>query len=234
MKNLIKTYIEVEVLKKLITKNTKVLSLNPNLPIEYEFSEKRKIKFINYVKKMGVVLVYDEAYYHFGAKSEIKNSINKDIIIMRTFSKAWGLPSLRLGFLVTNKKLRDYISKCRSLVETNALSFQIAMWALKNKYILNQHVSQIKKGSKFLSTKFKKINQPFIGGKVTNAMLIKMNSSDEVEKVKKYMRKNKIYVRTNFKNEIKNFFRISLGSERKMRIFYNKFLKWKSINEKYN
>ena len=75
-------------------------------------------------------------------------------------------------------------------------------------------MSQIKKGSKFLSTKFKKINQPFIGGKVTNAMLIKMNSSDEVEKVKKYMRKNKIYVRTNFKNEIKNFFRISLGSER--------------------
>ena len=71
---------------------------------------------------------------------------------MRTFSKAWGLPSLRLGFLVTNKKLRDYISKCRSLVETNALSFQIAMWALKNKYILNQHVNQIKKGSKFLTS----------------------------------------------------------------------------------
>ena len=227
--------IEVEALKKLITKNTKVLFIvNPNLPIEYEFSEKEKNKIYKLCKKNKIVLVYDEAYYHFGAKSEIKNSINKDIIIMRTFSKAWGLPSLRLGFLVTNKKLRDYISKCRSLVETNALSFQIAMWALKNKYILNQHVSQIKKGSKFLSTKFKKINQPFIGGKVTNAMLIKMNSSDEVEKVKKYMRKNKIYVRTNFKNEIKNFFRISLGSERKMRIFYNKFLKWKSINEKYN
>ncbi len=227
--------IEVEALKKLITKNTKVLFIvNPNLPIEYEFSEKEKNKIYKLCKKNKIVLVYDEAYYHFGAKSEIKNSINKDIIIMRTFSKAWGLPSLRLGFLVTNKKLRDYISKCRSLVETNALSFQIAMWALKNKYILNQHVRQIKKGSKFLSTKFKKINQPFIGGKVTNAMLIKMNSSDEVEKVKKYMRKNKIYVRTNFKNEIKNFFRISLGSERKMRIFYNKFLKWKSINEKYN
>ncbi len=227
--------IEVEALKKLITKNTKVLFIvNPNLPIEYEFSEKEKNKIYKLCKKNKIVLVYDEAYYHFGAKSEIKNSINKDIIIMRTFSKAWGLPSLRLGFLVTNKKLRDYISKCRSLVETNALSFQIAMWALKNKYILNQHVSQIKKGAKFLSTKFKKINQPFIGGKVTNAMLIKMNSSDEVEKVKKYMRKNKIYVRTNFKNEIKNFFRISLGSERKMRIFYNKFLKWKSINEKYN
>ena len=55
------------------------------------------------MQKNKIVLVYDEAYYHFGAKSEIKNSINKDIIIMRTFSKAWGLPSLRLGFLVTNK-----------------------------------------------------------------------------------------------------------------------------------
>ena len=63
---------------------------------------------------------------------------------MRTFSKAWGLPSIRLGFLVTNKKLCEYISKCRSLVETNAFSFQIAMWALNNKKILNNHVSQIK------------------------------------------------------------------------------------------
>ena len=48
---------------------------------------------------------------------------------MRTFSKAWGLPSIKTGFLVTNRKLCEYISKVRSLVETNALSYQIAMWA---------------------------------------------------------------------------------------------------------
>ena len=72
---------------------------------------------------------------------------------MRTFSKAWGLPSIRLGFLVTNRKLCEYISKCRSLVETNALSYQIAMWALNNRKILDNHVLQIKKGSKYIQKK---------------------------------------------------------------------------------
>ena len=226
--------LDVKSLKRIINKKTKILFIvNPNLPIEYELSNKQKKEIYNICKINKTILVYDEAYFHFGAKSEIKNSLNKDIIVMRTFSKAWGLPSIRLGFLVTNKKLRDYLSKCRSLVETNAFSFQVAMWALKNKYILKQHVNQIKKGSKFLTKNFKKIKQPFIGGKVTNAMLVKLNSSSDVKNVKKYMERKKIYIRTNFKNEIQNFFRISLGSEKKMKIFFKFFLKWKSSNGSY-
>ena len=83
--------------------------------------------------KKNIILVYDEAYYHFGSKSEIKNSIKKKSNCYENIFKSMGLPSIRLGFLVTNRKLCEYISKCRSLVETNALSYQIAMWALNNR-----------------------------------------------------------------------------------------------------
>ena len=87
------------------------------------------------------------------------------------------------------------------LVETNALSFQIAMWALKNKYIWNQHVSQIKSSSNFSQQNLKKlINHS--SEESNQRYATKMNSSDEVEKVKKY-EKNKIYVRTNFKMKSK-------------------------------
>ena len=50
---------------------------------------------------------------------------------MRTFSKAWGLPGIRLGYMATNPQLCDYVSKCRSLVETNSFSYEIAKWALR-------------------------------------------------------------------------------------------------------
>ena len=226
--------LDIKDLKKIISKKTKVLFIvNPNLPIEYELTKSQKKKSTRSVKN-NTILAYDEAYFHFGSKSEIKNSLNKDIIVMRTFSKAWGLPSIRLGFLVTNKKLRDYLSKCRSLVETNAFTFQVAMWALKNKYILNQHVRQIKQGSKYILNKFRKSGQTFIGGSVTNAILVKLKNRNEVYKLKKFMEKKKIYVRTNFKDRINNYFRISLGSERKMRAFYKAFLTWKSSNGKYH
>ena len=223
--------LEFNDLKKIVTKKTKVIFLvNPNLPIEFEFDKTLKDKIYKFCLKKNIILVYDEAYYHFGSKSEIKNSVKKkNLIVMRTFSKAWGLPSIRLGFLVTNRKLCEYISKCRSLVETNALSFQIAMWALNNRKILDNHVSQIKKGSEYIQKNLTKLNIFFKGGNVTNAVLIRLRNKKDTEKLRLFMRKKKIYIRTNFKDKIKNCIRISLGPVDKMKIFMSEFKNWLKI-----
>tara|TARA_B100000989_G_scaffold83208_2_gene59544 strand:- start:229 stop:1299 length:1071 start_codon:yes stop_codon:yes gene_type:complete len=220
--------LEFNDLKKIVTKKTKVIFLvNPNLPIEFEFDNTLKNKIYKFCLKKNIILVYDEAYYHFGSKTEIKNSVKKkNLIVMRTFSKAWGLPSIRLGFLVTNRKLCEYISKCRSLVETNALSFQIAMWALNNRKILDNHVSQIKKGSKYIQKRLKELNIFFKGGIVTNAILIRLKDKKETENLRLFMRKKKIYIRTNFKGKIENCIRISLGPVDKMKIFMSAFNNW--------
>ena len=225
--------LEIHDLKKIINNKTRVIFLvNPNLPIEFEFNDKLKKEIYKMCIKKNIILAYDEAYYHFGSKTEIKNAVTKkNIIVMRTFSKAWGLPSIRLGFLVTNKKLCEYISKCRSLVETNALSYQIAMWALSNKKILNNHVSQIKSGSKFIHKNLKKLNIFFRGGNVTNAVLIKLNSKKEAEDLRVHMRKKKIYIRGNFKEKIENYIRISLGPVNKMKIFIKAFDNWLKIRK---
>ena len=223
--------LEFNDLKKIVTKKTKVIFLiNPNLPIEFEFDKTLKDKIYKFCVKKNIILVYDEAYYHFGSKSEIKNSVKKkNLIVMRTFSKAWGLPSIRLGFLVTNTKLCEYISKCRSLVETNALSFQIAMWALNNRKILDNHVSQIKEGSKYIQKSLKKLNIFFKGGNVTNAVLIRLRNKKDTENLRLFMRKRKIYIRTNFKDKIENCIRISLGPVDKMKIFISEFKNWLKI-----
>lgn len=225
--------LELKDLKKIVSKKTKIIFLvNPNLPIEFEFNKTLKNKIYKFCLKNSITLVYDEAYYHFGSESEINNAVKKkNLIVMRTFSKAWGLPSIRLGFLVTNKKLCNYVSKCRSLVETNALSYQIAMWALSNKKILNNHVSQIKKGSKYIQKNLKKLNIFFKGGNVTNAILIKLRNKKEVEKLRLFMRKRKIYIRTNFKDNIEDCVRISIGPVNKMKIFINAFHSWLKIKK---
>ena len=70
--------LEFSDLKKIVTKKTKVIFLvNPNLPIEFEFDKKLKSKIYKLCLKKNIILVYDEAYYHFGSKSEIKNSVKK-------------------------------------------------------------------------------------------------------------------------------------------------------------
>ena len=224
-----KFQLDIKELKKIITKKTKVIFLvNPNLPIEYELNKKYKEEIYKICKKRNILLVYDEAYYHFGAKSEVgKINKYKNLIVMRTFSKAWGLPGIRLGYMMSNTKLCNYISKCRSLVETNAFSFQIAQWALKNRKILNEHIRQVKSGSRYLKSKLKSIGAEFHGGNVTNAIILKLPNVGATEKLRKYMASKKIYIRTKFKAPIDNYVRISLGSPKKLSGFVREYISWK-------
>ena len=220
--------LDISDLKKLITKKTKVLFLvNPNLPIEYEFSDSYKKEIYKICKKRNILIVYDEAYFHFGSKSEIsKIKSNNNLIIMRTFSKAWGLSGIRLGYMISNYKLCNYISKCRSLVETNSMSYQIALWALKNK-IFKDHVKQVKKGAKFLSHKLRLSGDKFHGGTNTNAIILKLPSRRLTENLRDYLSKKKIYIRNKFKKPIEEYVRISLCSTQKLSIFLNEYIKWK-------
>jgi histidinol-phosphate aminotransferase len=223
--------LKIEDLKKIINKNTKVIFLvNPNMPIEYEFSEKEKKKIYDICKKKNILLVYDEAYHHFGSISEVqKIKKYKNLIVMRTFSKAWGLSGIRLGYMVANKNLSDYVSKCRTLVETNSLTYQVALWALRNK-IFKQHVKLVKQGSKYIIEKFKKSKENFHGGNKTNFILLKLQNKSLTKKLVAWLAKKKIYIRANFPDPLKNYVRISLGSAKKLSAFYNAYIKWKKSN----
>jgi len=220
--------LEIDDLKKLINKKTKVIFIvNPNLPIEYEFSKQYKKKILDLCKKKKIILVYDEAYYHFGAASEIKN-IKKyqNLIIMRTFSKAWGMSGVRLGYMISSSKICDYVSKCRTLVETNSLTYQLAMWALKKK-IYKDHVKSVKKGAKYLIEKLTKAKEIFHGGVCTNALLIKLPNIKATTELKEKLSKKKIYIRSNFPEPISDYVRVSLASVNKISIFFKEYSKWK-------
>ena len=217
--------------RKLINTKTKVVFLiNPNLPIEYEFKKSMKDKIRKLCNKKKIVLVYDEAYYHFGGKSEI-NNVKKanNLIVMRTFSKAWGLPGIRLGYMAANEKLCQYISKCRSLVETNAFSFQIAQWAMKNKKILKEHIKQVKSGARYLKKKLESLNEDFHGGNKTNAVILKLKNKNSTNNLVKYLSRKKVYIRSNFPDPISNYVRISLGSPKKLSKFIKEYSNWKKI-----
>jgi len=220
--------LDINDLKKLITEKTKILFLvNPNLPIEYEFSEAYKKEIYKICKKKNILIVYDEAYYHFGSKSEItKIKKYQNLIVMRTFSKAWGLSGIRLGYMISNSKLCNYISKCRTLVETNSMTYQVALWALKNK-IFKNHVKQVKMGAKYIKNKLQSIGDVFHGGDRTNAIILRLPDAKSTESLRNFLSKKKIYIRSKFEKPIEKYVRISLCSPNKLSIFFKEYLKWK-------
>ena len=113
---------------------------NPNQPIENTFSKKEIFKLAKRCKKINCFLVVDEAYYHFGSQTAVP-LIKKfnNVIILRTFSKAFGVPSIRAGYTLSNKDNMKIISKARIAHELSSVSIAVAEYLLDNYDLVKQN-----------------------------------------------------------------------------------------------
>ena len=89
-----------------VSKNTSIVFLTfPNIPIEGNIDLKFIKKLAKFLIKEKILLVIDEVYFpfnKFSALSLVKKFNN--LVIMRSFSKAFGLAGARIGYIVSNKK----------------------------------------------------------------------------------------------------------------------------------
>ena len=207
-------------LQKLFKKKPKILFLpNPNQPIEDNFEISQIKKLANKCKKIKCTLVVDEAYFHFGAKSAIgliKNFNN--IIVLRTFSKAFGVPSIRAGYTVSSVENMTILSKARIAHELSSVSIAIAEYLLDNFRIVKKNIQAIKKSRKNVKKNLARlglISRSFKG----NYILIKFQSHKEANSVVKFLRKRFIYVKGPFSKPWDNFINISIGPSKDMSRF---------------
>ena len=71
-------------------------------------------------------MIVDEAYYHFNnttAKSLIASCPN--LIVVRTFSKAFGMAGMRIGYTISNKKIIGYMLSIKPIYEINAFNMKL-------------------------------------------------------------------------------------------------------------
>lgn len=98
-----------------------IIFSNPNNPTGHVI-DSRDIEYVLEAFKESIVVV-DEAYYEFYGQSMI-SYIEKyrNLIVTRTLSKAWGLASLRIGFLISNKELIKELNKYKAPYNLNSFS----------------------------------------------------------------------------------------------------------------
>lgn len=212
---------------KNIDKKTRFVVIpNPNLPIESCFTLDQIREMANHCRKTNTLLIIDEAYHFFGGPSSLSLIREFDnLIVMRTFSKAYGLASLRLGFMISNEKIINYVSKARSLVESNTFSMGIASYMLDNPYIMKAHIKEVKKGAKYLQSVLCELGYKWYGGNVSNGILIFLDNSEWVSKIIAYLKTKKIYIRGSFKGLLAGCIRVSIGSKNHMEKFIREFIK---------
>lgn len=74
------------------------------------------------------LFVVDEAYYEYTGQTVLPMVRRFDnLIVTRTFSKAWGMAGLRVGVLIANAELIDYLSRVRPLFDVNSVGAETAL-----------------------------------------------------------------------------------------------------------
>jgi histidinol-phosphate aminotransferase len=113
---------------------------NPNQPIESSFDCVQLEEFARKTLAQNCLFVIDEAYHLFGSVSAVE-LVRKyeNVVIARTFSKGFGVPSIRLGYLISNRDNMNVLSKTRFAHESNSLSNAVAEHLLDNYAMIEEY-----------------------------------------------------------------------------------------------
>lgn len=93
--------------------NTKLVFIcSPNNPTGNSMDREAILRIAD---EAGAIVVVDEAYIHFSSKESVENEIKSrpNIVVLRTFSKAWGLSGLRLGFAIADQRIVGLLNKVK-------------------------------------------------------------------------------------------------------------------------
>ncbi len=203
-----------------INKNiSMIMFANPNSPTGTVLNNKDIIKVLKKAKKNKCFVIIDEAYFGFYNKSFLPFTKKfNNLIILRTFSKAYGLAGIRCGYIVSKKENIEKLYKFRPMYEINSLAVLLAEETLKDDKILQRYVKETEKGKKYLLKELKFLNLQYYKT-FANFILVNFHTKKMQLKVFKYLHKNKILVR--FPPNIKacqNYLRFTLGPLKYMKI----------------
>ena len=208
-----------EIVKK-VTKKTKIVFLaNPNNPTGTYLT---KLELIELRKKLrkNILLVVDDAYAEYMKNEDYKSGLDlfkkkKNVFILRTFSKIYGLSSLRVGWGYGSKKIIDALNIIKPPFNVNEVAQKAAIESLKDsKFILRSIKHNI-----FYATKLKNFlnNYDISSNKVSANFLLldfakcKLSAKYFYEKLKM---KGIILRSTENGYKIKNMLRLTIGSKK--------------------
>ena len=205
-----------EIIKK-VSKKTKIVFLaNPNNPTG-TYIKKNELLELRKKLKSNILLVVDDAYDEYMQKKDYASGLrlfkkSKNVIILRTFSKIYGLASLRIGWGYGPKKIIDAMNIIKPPFNVNVAAQLAAVAALKDKSFINKSI----KHNFIWANKIKKVLNKLniITNEVaTNFLLLNFSKCKySANYIQKKLENNGIILRSMQTYKIKNALRLTIGS----------------------
>jgi len=149
--------LDIDTILNKIDRETAILVLcSPNNPTGNQLREGAIKKIL---REFDGIVVVDETYVDFAKYTVIDWVRNFDnLVVLRTFSKAFGLAGIRFGFLVSNKSIVDYVKRVTSPFNLNIVTQRLIALALKNWNYFKEQIKCIIKEREWLRKNLDKID----------------------------------------------------------------------------
>ena len=211
---------DLDAMQQAITDKTRVIFIaNPNNPTGTWLGQKELTSFLESTPK-NVLVVLDEAYFEF-ADSDVSaedypngielTKIFSNLIVTRTFSKAYGLAGLRVGYSISNNQVADALNRVRQPFNVNSLALKAAEVALNDIDYLAKGLMLNTDGMSFLTSAFSDMGLTYIPS-VGNFICV--NVGDNAMKVYDDLLYQGVIVRPVANYEIPEYLRVTIGTEK--------------------
>lgn len=146
-----------------ITERTKLVFIaSPNNPTGHNVSPENLARIVD----KNIIVVLDAAYEEFADEPLSKSNLVRhadNIVVLRTFSKAFSLAGLRVGYVLANSKLIAQLKKAAIVWNVSMPAYYAGIAALNDLDYMHKTVKMIKEGREYLYTELAKINglRPF-------------------------------------------------------------------------
>ncbi|MCD6318176.1 histidinol-phosphate transaminase [Candidatus Aerophobetes bacterium] len=204
-----------------ITPQTKIIFIaNPNNPTG-TIVRKKEVEDLFKFLPSSILIIFDEAYCEYVEDPDYPQTLEwvrkgKNLIILRTFSKIYGLAGLRIGYGIAKKEIIDILNRARPPFNVNSLAQIAALASLSDIEHLHRSKKLVKEGKKFLYHSLKEMEIPFVPTQ-TNFILIR--TGEKTKEIVDELLKRGIIVRGMESYNLPQYIRLTIGTQEENETF---------------
>ena len=209
---------DLEAMLAAITPRTRQLFIaNPNNPTGTLVGQEAIDRFMERVPE-HVLVIFDEAYFEFlDNPPEVLRYVREDrnVVVMRTFSKIQGLANLRIGYGLAPARIAEVLQKTRQPFNANGIAQAGALAGLRDEVHMRRTRELTHGGRNYLEAEFTKLGLNFVPS-VANFVLVQVGDGDAVFKA---LLKRGVIVRAMRSYKLPEWIRVSVGTMEQNRRF---------------
>ncbi|MCK4852405.1 MAG: aminotransferase class I/II-fold pyridoxal phosphate-dependent enzyme, partial [Candidatus Omnitrophica bacterium] len=209
-----------------VTDRTRVVFIaNPDNPTGSYATADELDDFIDRIPD-DVLVFIDEAYYEFARGGDYPETAgmiereDRNIVIARTFSKAYGLAGLRIGYGMARRDIAGVLNKVREPFNVNSLAQAAAIAALEDEKALKASLTLVREEKKRFYELFCSLGVKYIPSR---ANFVLVDTERDSVKVFDYLIKRGVIVRDMSAWGLKGFIRVNIGLREENNVFFRVF-----------